>query len=172
MAIIACSGVTAMSGTLSLASRLTVVAALLCGGIMLAQTQAGTESRGSRNQQTGPAPYMESPTAYPERAPSGCVGCVATPAEARTLSQRQFAQAGQGPAPAGQSGAPAANAQVAPRRVGPRPNLPNPLPYDLILKGGHVIDVKNNIDKVIDVAIKDGKVASVAANINAADAAK
>ena len=28
--------------------------------------------------------------------------------------------------------------------------------YDLILKGGHVIDAKNNIDGVMDVAIKDG----------------
>ena len=36
-------------------------------------------------------------------------------------------------------------------------------PYDLLLEGGHVIDAKNNIDAVRDVAIKDGKIAAVAA---------
>src|SRR5438067_4818247 len=44
--------------------------------------------------------------------------------------------------------------------------------YDLLLKNGHVIDARNNISAVRDVAIADGKVASVAANINAADALK
>jgi len=44
--------------------------------------------------------------------------------------------------------------------------------YDLLLKNGHVIDARNNISTVRDVAIADGKVASVAANINAADALK
>ena len=39
--------------------------------------------------------------------------------------------------------------------------------YDLLLKGGHVIDPKNNIDKIMDVAISDGKIAEVAANISA-----
>jgi dihydroorotase len=37
--------------------------------------------------------------------------------------------------------------------------------YDLLLKGGHVIDARNGIDAVRDVAIKDGKIAAVAANI-------
>jgi dihydroorotase len=37
--------------------------------------------------------------------------------------------------------------------------------YDLLLKGGHVIDPKNNLDAIRDVAIKDGKVAKVAAAI-------
>jgi dihydroorotase len=37
--------------------------------------------------------------------------------------------------------------------------------YDLLLKGGHVIDGKNKISAVRDVAIKDGKIAEVAANI-------
>ena len=166
-----------MSGTHSLATGLAIAIALFPGGFILAQTPAANNaSSGSRSQATGAAPYMESPTAYPQRAPSGCVGCVATPAEARALGQRQLAQGGQAPTAAGQpgpEGSTTGNGQaVAPRRVGPRPNLPNPLPYDLILKGGHVIDVKNNIDKVMDVAVKDGKVASVAANINSADAAK
>ena len=38
-------------------------------------------------------------------------------------------------------------------------------PYDLVLKGGHVIDPKNNIDRVLDVAISKGKVARVGANL-------
>jgi dihydroorotase len=44
--------------------------------------------------------------------------------------------------------------------------------YDLLLKGGHVIDARNNLSAVRDVAIAGGKVAAVAANINAADALK
>lgn len=38
--------------------------------------------------------------------------------------------------------------------------------YDIILKGGHVIDPKNNIDAVMDLAIKDSKIALVAKTIN------
>lgn len=38
--------------------------------------------------------------------------------------------------------------------------------YDILLKGGHVIDPKNNIDRVLDVAISDGKIAEVAENIS------
>ena len=44
--------------------------------------------------------------------------------------------------------------------------------YDLLLKGGHVIDPKNRIDAVRDVAIKGGKVAAVAASIGVAEALK
>lgn len=44
--------------------------------------------------------------------------------------------------------------------------------YDLVLKGGRVIDAKNGIDAVRDVAIKDGKIAAVAANIPATQATK
>jgi dihydroorotase len=43
--------------------------------------------------------------------------------------------------------------------------------FDLLIKGGHVIDAKNSIDGVMDVAIAGGKIASVAANI-ARDRAK
>lgn len=39
--------------------------------------------------------------------------------------------------------------------------------YNIVIKGGHVIDPKNNIDGVMDVAIKDGKIAKVAKNIDA-----
>jgi dihydroorotase len=44
--------------------------------------------------------------------------------------------------------------------------------YDLLLKGGHVIDGKNRLSAIRDVAIKDGKIAAVAANIPAASAVK
>jgi dihydroorotase len=44
--------------------------------------------------------------------------------------------------------------------------------YDLLLKGGHVIDGSNGIDSVRDVAIKDGKIAAVAANIPSTQAVK
>ncbi|QNI35611.1 amidohydrolase/deacetylase family metallohydrolase [Edaphobacter albus] len=49
---------------------------------------------------------------------------------------------------------------------------PNPLPYDLILAHGHVIDAKNHVDKVTDVAIKDGVIAKVGDDLNPKDAAK
>src|ERR1700741_4266805 len=44
--------------------------------------------------------------------------------------------------------------------------------YDLLLKNGHVIDGKNHLSAVRDVAIKDGKIAAVAANIPASSALK
>ncbi len=44
--------------------------------------------------------------------------------------------------------------------------------YDLLLKSGHVIDAKNGIDKVLDVAIKEGKIAEVSSNISESKAAK
>ncbi|MEO8127816.1 MAG: amidohydrolase/deacetylase family metallohydrolase, partial [Bryobacteraceae bacterium] len=44
--------------------------------------------------------------------------------------------------------------------------------YSLLLKGGHVIDPKNHIDAVLDVAIADGKIAAVAPSIDPAAAAK
>ncbi len=42
--------------------------------------------------------------------------------------------------------------------------------YDLLLKGGHVIDPKNDINYVADVAVNDGKVARVARDIPAEQA--
>src|SRR5215470_17898014 len=42
--------------------------------------------------------------------------------------------------------------------------------YDLLLKGGHVVDGKNRINAVRDVAIRDGKIAAVAASINPSQA--
>src|SRR6187399_722920 len=44
--------------------------------------------------------------------------------------------------------------------------------YDILLKGGHVIDPKNKISAARDVAIRDGAIAAVAANIPAAQARK
>ena len=44
--------------------------------------------------------------------------------------------------------------------------------YDLLLQGGHVIDAKNNISGVRDVAIRDGKIAAVADHIESAQAFK
>src|SRR5436190_8680207 len=44
--------------------------------------------------------------------------------------------------------------------------------YDLLLKGGHVIDAKNRIDAVRDVAIEAGKIARVADKIDPAEAKK
>jgi len=44
--------------------------------------------------------------------------------------------------------------------------------YDVVLKNGSVIDPKNNINAVRDVAIKDGKIAAVAASIDGAQAKK
>ena len=42
--------------------------------------------------------------------------------------------------------------------------------YTIIIKGGHVIDPKNNINTLMDVAIKNGKVAMIAKNIDASQA--
>ena len=50
-----------------------------------------------------------------------------------------------------------------------QPTLPA---YDLLLQGGHVLDDRNHIDSVMDVAIKDGKIAMVAPHIPSTDALK
>jgi dihydroorotase len=44
--------------------------------------------------------------------------------------------------------------------------------YDVLLRGGHVIDPRNNLSAVRDVAIAGGKVAAVAPRIDPADAFK
>ena len=44
--------------------------------------------------------------------------------------------------------------------------------YDLLLKGGHVIDPRNNIDALRDVAIQSGKIAEVSATIDPSRARK
>ena len=55
------------------------------------------------------------------------------------------------------------------------PALQTPAPaarYDLLLRGGHVIDPRNGIDAVRDVAIAGGKVALVASSIDPSSAGK
>ena len=44
--------------------------------------------------------------------------------------------------------------------------------YDLLLKGGHVIDAKSRISEVRDVAIQNGRIAEIAGQIDPAKAAK
>jgi dihydroorotase len=44
--------------------------------------------------------------------------------------------------------------------------------YSIVIKGGLVIDPKNGINEVMDIAIQDGKIASVAKSINATGAAQ
>src|SRR5215472_14665718 len=44
--------------------------------------------------------------------------------------------------------------------------------YDLLLRGGHVIDAKNRLSAVRDVAIQNGRIAEVAANIDPSKALK
>lgn len=64
------------------------------------------------------------------------------------------------------SAAAAAHAQPAPQAAPPARD------YDLVIKGGHVIDARSKISAVRDVAVKDGKVAAVAASIPADKALK
>ena len=45
-------------------------------------------------------------------------------------------------------------------------------PYDLLLKGGRVIDPRNGIDAVMDVAVSGGKIAAVAPSIDPSQARK
>ena len=44
--------------------------------------------------------------------------------------------------------------------------------FDILLKGGHLIDPKNNIDAVLDVGISAGKIALVATDISSAEASR
>lgn len=39
--------------------------------------------------------------------------------------------------------------------------------YAIIIKGGHVIDPKNNVDRIMDIAINEGKIVQVAGSIDA-----
>ena len=44
--------------------------------------------------------------------------------------------------------------------------------YDLLIRNGHVIDPKNNIDGLLDIAVKDGRIAKAAAGIPVSQAVK
>jgi len=54
----------------------------------------------------------------------------------------------------------------------PNPVPPNPLPYDLLLQHGRIIDSKNQLDAVADVGMKDGKIVAVAPHLKSVDAIK
>jgi dihydroorotase len=59
------------------------------------------------------------------------------------------------------------------RQAAPQAQAPSgTAKYDLLLRGGHVVDARNHISAVRDVAIAGGKIAAVAADINPADALK
>jgi dihydroorotase len=45
-------------------------------------------------------------------------------------------------------------------------------PYSIVIKDGHVIDPKNNIDAVMDIAVQDGKIVQVGKNIDARQASQ
>ncbi len=47
-----------------------------------------------------------------------------------------------------------------------------PAQYDLLLKGGHLIDAKNEINGAMDVAIQGGRIAAVETDIPASKATK
>ncbi len=42
--------------------------------------------------------------------------------------------------------------------------------YDIVIRGGHVIDPKNNIDAAMDIGIKDGKIAAVSKKVDTSNA--
>ena len=42
--------------------------------------------------------------------------------------------------------------------------------FDLLIKGGHLIDPKNQIDALMDIAISDGKVSQIGPSIAAVEA--
>jgi dihydroorotase len=62
-------------------------------------------------------------------------------------------------------------ALLLPRLDGALP-AQTPARYDLLLRGGHVIDPRNNLSAVRDLAIVDGKVAAVAPTLDAREAFK
>jgi len=51
-------------------------------------------------------------------------------------------------------------------------NLVGAQEYDLLIKNGHLIDAKNKVDQLMDVAVHEGKIAEVAAQIPAEKAEK
>jgi dihydroorotase len=62
---------------------------------------------------------------------------------------------------------------VSGQGAGQPPAQPAATPkFDLLLRGGHVIDPRNRLSAVRDIAIAGGKIAEVAAKLNPADALK
>ncbi len=57
--------------------------------------------------------------------------------------------------------------------LGQQPPAKAPAPhFDLLLKGGHVIDPANGLDRIMDVGISGGKIAAVAVNLPSSEAGK
>ena len=139
------------------------VACTVAGMMMIANAAAQAPAPSSHQPETS---VPVSANAYQNQGPAGpsqCRGCF--PVTPAGQGPNQEAGLPQSVPERGAGGA-------ALPRVGPPPSLPNPLTYDLLLQHGHVIDAKNNIDRVMDVAIKDGKIAAVAEHLEAKDAAK
>ena len=44
------------------------------------------------------------------------------------------------------------------------------MPYDLVVKGGHVLDPGQGLDGVMDIGITDGKIAAIQTDIPAKEA--
>lgn len=44
--------------------------------------------------------------------------------------------------------------------------------FDLLIKSARVVDAKNLRDEITDVAVKDGKIAAVAANLDSSEASE
>jgi hypothetical protein len=44
--------------------------------------------------------------------------------------------------------------------------------YDLLIKGGHVLDPAQGLDATLDIAVSGGKIAKIAADIPEQDAAR
>ncbi|WP_405679292.1 amidohydrolase/deacetylase family metallohydrolase [Streptomyces sp. NBC_01511] len=66
-------------------------------------------------------------------------------------------------------GASAASSAAGPPSDDPAPGSDasaSAVTYDLLLRRGHVIDPKNNRDKVMDIAVKNGKIAAVGSKID------
>ena len=143
---------------------------LLCGAAVIAGVIATCVAVGPELWAQQVSPANQVPPAYQSSGPTGCVGCAVDVSASRAQA---LGAASQPPPQGGNLSLPGAPPSTySQQRVGTPTDLPNPLPYDLLLRGGHVIDAKNNIDRVSDVAIKDGKIAAVGDHLNARDAAK
>lgn len=143
--------------------RLIFIAMLWTTPILMAQTD---ESASPVEMTHSPETFTPAGVnAYQSRgahAPTNCNGCMAvTPAPEQPDEEPGLPKT-----------APQHGAAFLAKRAAIQPQLPNPLPYDLLLKNGHVIDAKNSIDRVLDVAVKDGKIAAVAEHLSARDALK
>lgn len=129
-----------------------LIAALSFAGFITHAQDTSVPVSANANQNPGPA------------GPTDCRGCFPV----RPAAQGRGQEAG---LPQASPQARGTGQPVAPR-VGPPPTPPNPLPYDLLLQSGHLIDAKSNLDRTMDVGIKDGRIAAVAEHLSPKDALK